>query len=179
MRLIQLDESPVRARPILSLVLVITALAAPAHAQPRNVILQFMAPAANWGDRSLAGRAFVCLQLKSAKGVSEECFGFYLRKSGKALVGGPGVVDHEFDFSKTLPVQVVDAKASFTTPITAARRQRLLSFIRGFDKDFSLTPANCLAFANGVARLAGLKTPGSTALTPVQYLNELRKLNPS
>lgn len=168
-----------RPRPILSLVLLIAALGGPAHAQPRNVVLQFMAPDANWGDRTLTGRAFICLQLKTGKGVSEECFGFYVRKSGKALVGGAGVVDHEFDFSKTPPVRFVDIKVSVTTPITAARRQRLLSFIRGFDKDFSLTPANCLAFANGVARLAGLKTPGSTSLTPVQYLNELRKLNPS
>ena len=175
----KLDENPVPRRSILSMVLVIAALAAPAHAQPRNVILQFMASDANWGDRGLTGRAFICLQLKTGRGVSEECFGFYVRKSGKALVGGPGVADREFDFSKSLPVRVVDVKASVTTPITAARRQRVLSFIRGFDKDFSLTPANCLAFANGVARLAGLKTPGSTSLTPVQYLNELRKLNPS
>ena len=147
--------------------------------KPRNALLQFMAPDANWGDKNVTGHAFVCIQLKTGTGLSEDCFGFYVRKSGKALVGGPGVVEKEFDFSKTPPVRFTQVKASFTTSITPARRQRVLSFIRRFDKDFSLNPANCIAFANGVARLAGLKTPGSTSLTPVQYLNELQKLNPS
>ena len=155
--------------------LVIAAFGAPAHAQPRNLSLQFMAPDANWTDRSVTGRAFICIQLKSETGLSEDCFGFYQRKSGKALVGGPGVVDKEFDFSKTPPARFVQVKASMTTPITAARRQRLLAFIKGFDKDFSLTPANCVTFANGIARLAGLKTPGSTSLTPVQYPERAQK----
>jgi hypothetical protein len=168
-----------RPRLIPSLVLVIAELCAPAYAQTRNFTVQFMAPDANWGDRSITGHAFICIQLKTGSRLSEDCFGFYLRKSGKALVGGPGVIDREFDFSRTPPGRFTHVKASVTTPITVARRQRLLSFIRGFDKDFSLTPANCILFANGVARLAGLKTPGSTSLTPVQYLNELRKLNPS
>lgn len=167
------------SRLILSLVLAVAPFAAPAYAQPRTASLQFMAPDGNWGDRSVTGHAFLCIQGKTGTGQSEDCFGFYLRKNGKALVGGPGVVDKEFDFSKTPPVRFTQVKASITTSITAARRQRLLSFIRRFDKDFSLNPANCIAFANGVARLAGLKTPGSTSLTPVQYLNELRKLNPS
>jgi hypothetical protein len=138
-----------------------------------------MAPDANWGDRSVAGHAFLCIQAKTGTGLREDCFGFYLRKSRKVLVGGPGVVDKEFDFSKTPPARFSQVKASLTTPITAAQRQRLLAFIRSFDKDFSLTPANCISFANGVAKLAGLKTPGSTSLTPVQYVNELQKLNPS
>jgi hypothetical protein len=168
-----------RPRPILSLVLLNAALAVPAYAQPRNVALEFMAPDANWADRSLAGGAFICIQAKTASGPSEDCFGFYVRKSGKALVGGPGVVDPEFNFAKTPPARFSQVKASTTFPITAARRQRLLSFIRSFDKDFSLTPANCIAFANGVAKLAGLKTPASTSLTPVQYLDALRRLNPS
>jgi hypothetical protein len=169
----------VRPRLIASLVLVIAALGAPAYAQPRPATLQFMAPDANWTDPNLVGHAFICIRLKTASGVTEDCFGFYLRKSGKALLGGRGVVDREFDFSKTPPVRFVQIKASVTAPITAARRQRLLSFIRGFDKDFSPTPANCISFANGVAKLAGLKTPTSTSLTPVQYLDALRKLNPS
>ena len=167
----------VRPRLVLSLVLLIAAFGVQASAQPRNATLQFMAPDANWADRSLAGHAFVCIQLKTAKGVSEDCFGFYLRKSGKALVGGPGVVAREFDFTKTPPVRFVQVKASVTAPMTAAQRQRILSFIRGFDKDFSPNPANGIAFANGVAKLAGLKTPTSTSLTPVQYIDALRKLN--
>jgi hypothetical protein len=167
-----------RPRLLLGLVLVIAGFGAPADAQPRSVIVQFMAPEANWVDARVTGHAFICIQLETASRPSEDCFGFYLRKSGKALVGGPGVVDREFDFSKTPPARFPQINGSVTTPITVARRQRLLSFIRSFDKDFSLTPANCLAFANGVARLAGLKTPRSTSLTPVQYLNELRKLNP-
>jgi hypothetical protein len=157
---------------------VIAGFAAPAYAQARNVTVQFMAPEANWGDRRITGHAFICIQLQTASRLSEDCFGFYLRKSGKVLVGGPGVVDREFDFTRTPPGRFPQINASVTAPITAARRQRLVSFIRSFDKDFSLTPANCLAFANGAARLAGLKTPRSTSLTPVQYLNELRKLNP-
>src|SRR5262245_41154885 len=94
---------PLQPRLILSFVLATAAFGATAYAQPRNATLQFMAPDANWADRNLAGHAFICIQLKTAKGVSEDCFGFYLRKSGKALVGGPGVVDREFDFSKTPP----------------------------------------------------------------------------
>jgi hypothetical protein len=168
-----------RPRLIFILVLVSAAFGPPVYAQPRNATLQIMAPDANWTDRNHTRHAFICIQLKSGSGVTEDCFGFYLRKSGKALVGGPGVVDPEFDFSKTPPARFSQVKASITTPITAARRQRLLTFIRGFDKDFSLTPANCIAFANGVAKLAGLKTPVSTSLTAVQYVSELRKLNPS
>ena len=169
----------VRPRLVLSLVLLIAAFGATPYAQPRNATLQFMAPDANWADRAFTGHAFVCIQLKTAKGVSEDCFGFYLRKSGKALVGGPGVVDREFDFSKTPPVRFAQVKASVTAPMTAAQRQRILSFIRGFDRDFSPNPGNGIAFANGVAKLAGLKTPASTSLTPIQYLDALRKLNPS
>ena len=168
-----------RPRLLLGFVLVIAEFGASAYAQPRTVTVQFMAPEANWGDRSITGHAFICIQLETGSRLSEDCFGFYLRKSGKALVGGPGVVDREFDFSKKPPGRFPHINASVTKTITVARRQRLLSFIRGFDKDFSLTPANCLSFANGAARLAGLKTPGSTSLTPVQYLNALRKLNPS
>ena len=160
-----------------SLLLLIAALVAPAHAQPRTVTLQFMAPDANWTDRNFTGHAFICIQTRAGSVVSDDCFGFFVRKSGKALVGGPGVVDPEFDFSKNRPARSGEVKATFTTPIAAARRQRLLAFIRGFDRDFSLTPANCLSFANGVAKLAGLETPGSTPQTPVQYLNELRTLN--
>ena len=178
-RRMQPDTNSARLQLIASLALVIAAFGTPAYAQARNVTLQFMAPDANWGDRSLTGHAFICIQRKTGRGVSEDCFGFYLRKSGKTLVGGPGVIDHEFDFSKTPLVRFTHVKASVTAPITVARRQRLLSFIRGFDKDFSPTPANCISFANGVARLAGLKTPRSTSLTPVQYVHELRKLNPS
>jgi hypothetical protein len=158
---------------------VVAAFVTPTSAQPRNATLQFMAPEANWGDRNLAGHAFVCIQLKTGTKVSEDCFGFYLRKSGKALVGGPGIVDREFDFSKTPPARFAQVKASVSVPITSARRQRLLSFIRSFDKDFSPSPANSISFVNGVAKLAGLKTPASTSLTPVQYLDALRKLNPS
>ena len=168
-----------RCRLIPPLVLLIAAFGAPGYAQSRNVTLQFMAPDSNWADPQFTGHAFICIQLKTGTGLNEECFGFYRRKNGKALVGGPGVVDKEFDSSKTPPARFVQVKASITTPITAARRQRLLAFIKGFDKDFSLTAANCVSFANGVARLAGLKTPGSTSLTPVQYLNELRRLNPA
>jgi hypothetical protein len=169
----------VRRRLILSWVLVIAAFTAPVYAQPRNASLRLMAPDANWADRNFAGHAFVCIQLETGSAVTEDCFGFYLRKSGKALVGGPGVVDREFDFTKTPPDRFVQIKTSVTAPITAARRQRILTFIRSFDRDFSPTPANCISFANGVARLAGLKTPASTSLTPVQYLDALRKLNPS
>lgn len=168
-----------QSRLILPLVLLIPAFGAPAYAQSRNLTLQLMAPDSNWADPNFIGHAFLCIQLKGGSAGNEECFGFYRRKSGKALVGGPGVIDKEFEFSKTPPARFSRVEASITTPMTSARRQRLLAFIKGFDKDFSLTAANCITFANGVARLAGLKTPGSTSLSPVQYLNELRKLNPS
>jgi hypothetical protein len=171
-------ENLVRLRLIVPLVLLIAAVVAPASAQSRKATLQLMASDANWGDQNLAGRAFICIKLESGGAVTEDCFGFYLRKNGKALVGGPGVVDKEFSFSKTPPVRFAQIKASVTRPLTVARRQRLLSYIRGFDKDFSPTPANCLSFANGAAKLAGLKTPASTSLTPVQYVDALRKLNP-
>lgn len=167
-----------RPRLLLELVLLIAGSGAPAYAQARNVTVQFMAPEANWGDPRITGHAFICIQAQTASRPGEECFGFYLRKSGKTLVGGPGVVDREFDFARAPPGRFPQITASVTAPITAARRQRLLAFIRSFDKDFSLNSANGLAFANGAARLAGLKTPRSTTLTPVQYLNELRKLNP-
>ncbi len=159
-------------------VLTIVAVATPAYAQPGRAVLQFMAPDGGWADRGFAGGAFVCVQLRSATGQKEECFGFYTRGTGKAVVGGPGVIDSEFEFSKRPPGRFSNAKASVTKPITERQRQRILSFIRGFDKDFSLTGANCVSFSNGVARLAGLKTPTATSPTPVQYLNELRRLNP-
>lgn len=167
------------ARLALSLALTIAPFATPAHAQPGKAVLKFMASDGNWTDRSFTGHAFVCVQLTTGKDVKDDCFGFYPRTTGKTLVGGPGIIDREFDFSKKPPARFTNVQASITKPITASQRRQVLSFIRGFDKDFSLTPTNCLSFANGVARLVGLKTPASTSsATPVQFLNELRRLNP-
>ena len=90
-----------RLRLLSGLVLLIAGFGAPAYAQPRNVTVQFMAPEANWGDPRITGHAFICIRLETGSQRSEECFGFYARKNGKALVGGPGVVDREFDFSRT------------------------------------------------------------------------------
>jgi hypothetical protein len=63
--------------------------------------------------------------------------------------------------------------------ITIEQRPKAFAFIRGFDKDFSLTSRNCVLFSSELANLVGLKTPRSSSFrTPVEYLIELRKLNP-
>jgi hypothetical protein len=161
------------------MILLLGAHSATVPAQDRDIFLQFAAADGNWSDRSFTGHAFLCVQRKIGSGLKEECFGFYPRANRKALVGGPGVVDSEFDFAARPPTRFTHAKASLRKAITGAQRQKVLAFIRTFDKDFSLTPGNCVSFANGVAKLAGLKTPSSISFpTPVEYLNELRRVNP-
>jgi len=169
-------------RLVLAFVLLVTSaacIAAPERAQDGNSSLQLMASDGDWADDSFTGRAFVCVRLKTDSDVLEDCFGFFPRIKGTALVGGPGVIDKEFDFSRSPPTRPADVKVSVTTPITSEQRRSALAFIRGFDKDFSLTSRNCVLFGNRVASMVGLKTPrSSTFRTPVEYLNELRKLNP-
>jgi hypothetical protein len=167
---------------VLAFALLLTTLAcvaAPERAQHRDMSLQFMASDGTWADSSFTGHAFVCLHQKTDSSVTEDCYGFYPRAKGSALVGGPGVADTEFDFSKRPPMKFADVKVSVRTPITIEQRQKALAFIRGFDKDFSLTSRNCVLFASELAKLVGLKTPQSSSFrTPVEYLIELRKLNP-
>lgn len=144
-----------------------------------GIWVQFMASDGNWADQSVTGHAFVCVQLQVSSGLKEDCFGFYPRKGGKGLVGGPGVVDSEFDFERHPPTRFSNVKASATKAISIEERVKVLAFIRGFDKNFTLGMTDCVNFSNGVARAAGLKVPASTALTtPVKYIEELRKLNP-
>jgi hypothetical protein len=157
----------------------VACVAAPERAQGGDSSLQFMASDGEWADASFTSHAFVCLQRKTDSDVTEDCFGFFPRTKGTALVGGPGVIDKEFDFSKTTPTRFGKVTVSVRTPITSEQRRRALAFIRGFDKDFSLTARNCVLFASKLASLVGLKTPRSSSFrTPVEYLNELRKLNP-
>lgn len=152
--------------------------AAPVNAAD-DIFIQIMASDANWTDSSFTGHAFVCMQLKLNTGLKEACYGFYPRSTAKALVGGPGVVDSEFDFEKHPPTRFSNVKASVTKAISVQDRTKILTFIKGFDKNFTLSASNCVAFANGVARLAGLKTPSSTNFTtPVSYVQKLRELNP-
>ena len=169
-------------RNVLVVALLLTSLACvtePERSQHRDMALQFMAPDGTWADSSFTGHAFVCLQLETDSSVTEDCFGFYPRAKGTALVGGPGVVDKEFDFSKSPPTRFGNVQVSVRTRVTMEQRQKALAFIRGFDKDFSLTSRNCVLFANGLARLVGLTTPKSSSFpTPVEYLRELRQVNP-
>ena len=138
-----------------------------------------MASEANWTDSSFTGHAFVCLQLRVNSGLKEDCYGFYPRKGMRALVGGPGVVDSEFDFEKHPPTRFSNVKVSLNKTISLDARRKILSLIRGYDKNFSLVSNNCVSFANSVARLAGLVTPdGVDFLTPVAYVQKLRALNP-
>lgn len=156
----------------------VACVAVPERAQDGGSSVQFMASDGDWADDRFTRHAFVCLQRKIDSDVTEDCFGFYPRTKGNALVGGPGVLDKEFDFAKTRPARFANVQVSVSTPITSEQRHRALAFIRGFDKDFSLSPRNCVLFASRLAGLVGLKTPRSSSFrTPVEYLNELRQLN--
>jgi hypothetical protein len=136
--------------------------------------------AGHWADPRFTRHAFVCVRLKRAAGVKEDCYGFYPRRAtAKALVGGPGVVDSEFNFEKQPPGRLSNVKASVTKAISVQDRTKILAFIRAFDKHFSLNAANCVLFADGVAKLARLKTPVSTNVTtPLSYVEKLSALNP-
>ena len=136
-----------------------------------------MAPDANWTDRAFTGHAFVCIQLKTAKGVSEDCFGFYLRKSGKALVGGPGVVDREFDFSKTPPVREGQGVCRSTDDGGSAPAQSCPSseVSTGIFRQTRATASRSRTeWPNWRISNAGIDV---TDTCP--YLDALRKLNPS
>jgi len=155
-----------------------TLSASQACANDDAVFVRIMAPDANWSDGSFTGHAFVCLEEERIVGLREDCYGFYPRKSGKALVGGPGVVDSEFDFANHPPARFSKIQASITKPISNDSRIRILDFIKAFDKSFTLNAANCVTFTNEVAKLAGLRTPDSTNFTtPASYVQKLRELN--
>jgi hypothetical protein len=165
--------------PMLAAVLCLTALPVIPVRAADGISIQFMASDGNWADKSFTGHAFVCVQLQVGSGLKEDCYGFYPRKSGKGLVGGAGVVDSEFDFEKHPPTRFSNIKVSATKSITIDERVKVLTFIKGFDKNFTLGMIDCVNFSNGVAKAAGLKVPASTTFTtPVKYVEELRKLNP-
>lgn len=144
-----------------------------------DILIQFMASDANWVDKSFTGHAFICIQLKLNDGLKEDCYGFYPRSSGRALIGGPGVVDNEFDFDKHPPTRFSNIKASVIKVISTQDRSSILTLIKEYEKDFKLTTSNCVKFTNEVAKKAGLKTPNSTdTTTPVSYIRKLQELTP-
>lgn len=164
---------------LLILVALMIGVNSPAYAQQEPVIVQIMAADANWADKSFTGHAFICIQLKLSNGIKEDCYGFYPKNAAAAVVGGPGVVDSELDFDKHPPTRFGNVRISVTKGVSLEARMKILGLIKGWRKDFALTAVNCVAFANAVADLAGLRTPASTnSITPVGYVMQLRSLNP-
>jgi hypothetical protein len=144
-----------------------------------DITIQIMASDGNWKDQSFTGHAFICLQLPVSNGVKEDCYGFYPRQNGTGLIGGPGIVDSEFDFDKHPPTRFSNVKASVTKAISLQERKKILDVITGFDKNFTVGIVDCVRFSNAVAKAAGLKVPTETTFTtPVSYIKKLQQLNP-
>ena len=140
--------------------------------------MQIMATDGNWADKSFTGHAFVCLQLRLSTGIKEDCYGFYPKGTTSTIVGGPGVVDSEFNFAERPMTRFSNVKVSVTKGVSLEVRAKILKLIQGWKKDFELSSTNCVAFANAVADLAGLRIPSGTGLTtPVNYVTHLRDLN--
>ncbi|MDP9122083.1 MAG: hypothetical protein M3O15_12085 [Acidobacteriota bacterium] len=174
------------ATPVLLAALLTCGLATPAvPSQPDGDITLEVMASKQWrwqDDRSLTGHAFICVGLKVASGVKEECFGFYPQGGGKGAVYGPGCVDSEVNGRcGDHPItRFSNIDVSVKKPITEEQRRAVYALGTQWSRrPFVLGVADCVAFANAVAAAAGLKTPESTlATTPTRYVARLKELNP-
>jgi len=153
------------------------ALSRPAAAAD-DIYLELMASRVSVINGEFTGHAFMCIELLLSSGIKEDCYGFYPKADNmKGYVGGPGVVQSEF---QKKPDRFSRVEQSVKTPITTAQRSKILGLVNDWDKaDYSLTKQQCIDFISSVATAAGLKIPPrNTTDFPLDFLKKLRSLNP-
>ncbi|HEV3459393.1 MAG TPA: hypothetical protein VHG32_22825 [Thermoanaerobaculia bacterium] len=172
-----------RAIAALLTVLAAGALAGQAPPAAQQTTIEFFAKKdwkwENWNDRD----PLICIMLPDGK---TECFSFFRKPGGLMAVYGPGCKDNDLNgkCSEYLvsPPATVDATfVTYSHSITDVQLETIRNVGTSWNvKRFVLGRCECSAFANQVARAAGLKAPSSTSTkTPADYVTQLKTLNPS
>jgi hypothetical protein len=146
------------------------------NVQAQSIQLEVMASRTSWTNAEFVGHAFMCIAIPISTGIKEDCFGFYPRKGGKAFIGGPGVVNSEFQKN---PRRFSRVTVSFKRPISEDQRRQIISMIDGWNsKDYNLTHRNCIDFVNSIAQMLGWRTPTRVPTDlPETYLRKLVEAN--
>jgi hypothetical protein len=150
----------------------------PKVAEAQSVQVELMAATASW-EAGEIGHAFMCISIPVGSGIKEDCYGFYPRVPGKAVVFGPGVVaseptaEHITRFSRIA--------VSFKRPISDEQRRQIIKMTDAWNsRDYNFTSQNCIDFVDSIAHLLGWTTPPRVATDlPVTYLKKLVDANNS
>lgn len=149
----------------------------PTNGQP--IVLEIMGAETSWADAEYFGHSFLCITNGGRTQEQQKCLGFYPadERKGFALIGGPGVVEVE---SGKNPQRFKRVTEVFQTTISQAQVQKIYRKAKTWNlKHFKLTSNNCIDFVDNVAKGLGLRRPPrKEQQLPVDYVKELKKLNP-
>jgi hypothetical protein len=146
--------------------------------------LQFLARRDQSWDQWQAGEPIICMTAAAAP--APDCFSFLIQGAAMTVYGQLACKDNDFvGLCKNLPAVNLPADMSAyptlgTYPINQAQRQRIIETVAAWNAR-QVVPGSCegAAFANQVARAAGLRTPRSSrTTTPYDYVVQLVKSNP-
>lgn len=163
---------------VLSTALTVMLVAQTSRADPGDIYVDIMSSSTSWANNSAFGHAFLCISYHLNSGIKEECFGFYSRATGAAmLIGGPGTLDNEAMAKR--PDRFAEITASVAVKMDEARRKRVFQLTNDWNaKSYKLTDSNCIDFVHAVAGELGLKRPDrSKTQTPTAYVSGLKSLN--
>jgi hypothetical protein len=142
-----------------------------------GINLEIMASRVSSINGEFTGHAFMCIELLLNSGIKEDCYGFYPKNDNiKGYVGGPGVVNSEFQKN---PSRFSRVDVSLSVPISDAQRRAILTLVNDWDsKNYDLTKQQCVDFVRSAATAGGLKVPARDASDfPVDLVAKLKKLN--
>lgn len=112
-----MKRSPQQTFVLLMLVSVLGVSYSPGEgAEAQNILMEILASGTSWADAEYFGHAFLCVSMREAKEIKEECLGFYPRggKKGEALIGWPGIIECEHGKN---PIRFARIKAIYKTTI--------------------------------------------------------------
>src|SRR6266702_6003590 len=143
------------------------------HAAPGDITLEFMASPEGFTSGPSLGHAFFCIGLDLNSGIKEDCFGFYAKTSAGMFVGGPGVVNSEFQKN---PGRFANVVSDFKTTISESQRKAIYQVISDFNaKNYSLIASSCIDLEMAIAQAAGLRAPPrSTIQLPRDFVDGIK-----
>jgi hypothetical protein len=123
---------------------------APVAATQVTPILTVMAGEGPWSS----GTAFMCVESPMNVGITQECFGFQIARSGTAAIAGPSSEASEFPVNATKPSVV---KEAVVVSITLRQKDDLYAMLARWNREqHSVSSDERIRLVDQVARLAGL-----------------------
>lgn len=146
------------------------------QANAQDIRVEFMASDTSWIESAYTGHAFMCIRLRINSGWKEDCYGFYPKSGSKGFIGGPGLVQSEFQKN---PSRFARIGISISKPINESQRLEILRLVNVWNGEpFDLTNRNCIDFVASVAKDIGWLLPAREPTElPRAYLKKLQDEN--